>query len=596
MEGEFGLELDTDKVKRGNGATAWNSLAYWAGSVSAVSSVNGQTGVVVLTTTNIAEGTNLYYTNARADARIAAAVGVSVQAYDLGLTSLAAFPTTADRIAYSTAINVWAETVLTSFARTLLDDASAADGLLTLGAAPLASPTFTGTPAAPTAAGGTNTTQLATTAFVTSAVASAVTGVLEFKGSIDASANPNYPAASTGDLYYVSVAGKVGGASGKDVAVGDAVIAKADNAGGDEAAVGTSWFVLEKNLNGALLSANNLSDVANASTARTNLGLAIGTNVQAQDATLQSLSALGTAADKIAYTTAIDTWAETALTAFARTLLDDLTQAAAQTTLGLGTGDSPAFAGVVASATVAGGDVHIDVRNLSGAASSTATLLVLADAVQATLTANMSGLVKLDTSFATSLVIATEGTTAFTITATAIVAALPTQIPSIELGHATDTTITRVSAGVIAVEGSNVLLASGIGSIVQAYDADLTTWAGITPGANVGTALAVAVGTDGAFVVKGGALGTPSSGVLTNATGLPTTGLVDDAVTLAKMAAGTAGNLITYDASGNPAAVATGTATHVLTSNGAGAAPTFQAAAGGSLDEGLVVRLAQMFS
>lgn len=77
------------------------------------------------------------------------------------------------------------------------------------------------------------------------------------------------------------------------------------------------------------------------------------------------------------------------------------------------------------------------------------------------------------------------------------------------------------------------------------------------------------------------ALGVPASGTLTNCTGLPTAGLVDDAVTLAKMASGTAGNLITYDASGNPAAVATGTSGHVLTSNGAGAAPTFQAAAGG---------------
>ena len=37
-------------------------------------------------------------------------------------------------------------------------------------AAPLASPTFTGTPAAPTATAGTNTTQIATTAFVTTAV------------------------------------------------------------------------------------------------------------------------------------------------------------------------------------------------------------------------------------------------------------------------------------------------------------------------------------------------------------------------------------------------------------------------------------------
>lgn len=37
--------------------------------------------------------------------------------------------------------------------------------------APLASPTFTGTPAAPTAAGGTNTTQIATTAFVATSFA-----------------------------------------------------------------------------------------------------------------------------------------------------------------------------------------------------------------------------------------------------------------------------------------------------------------------------------------------------------------------------------------------------------------------------------------
>jgi len=44
---------------------------------------------------------------------------------------------------------------------------------------------------------------------------------------------------------------------------------------------------------------------------------------------------------------------------------------------------------------------------------------------------------------------------------------------------------------------------------------------------------------------------------------------------------GTDGELITWDASGDPAAVAVGTATHILTSNGVGAAPTFQAAAGG---------------
>jgi hypothetical protein len=61
--------------------------------------------------------------------------------------------------------------------------------------------------------------------------------------------------------------------------------------------------------------------------------------------------------------------------------------------------------------------------------------------------------------------------------------------------------------------------------------------------------------------------------------------IVNDAVTLAKLAAGTDGELITWDASGDPAAVAVGTATHVLTSNGAGAAPTFQAAGGGAWTE-----------
>ena len=49
-------------------------------------------------------------------------------------------------------------------------------------------------------------------------------------------------------------------------------------------------------------------------------------------------------------------------------------------------------------------------------------------------------------------------------------------------------------------------------------------------------------------------------------------------VTLAKMAGGTDGNLITYDTSGNPAYVATGTSGQVLTSAGAGAVPTFQTA------------------
>ncbi len=138
--------------------------------------------------------------------------------------------------------------------------------------APLASPTLTGTPAAPTASGGTNTTQIATTAFVQAALSGVASG-LNFKGVTDCSTNPNYPSAVKGDLYIVSVAGKIGGGSGISVEVGDWYLATADNAGGTEASVGTSWGHMEHNLVGALLASNNLSDLASASTARTNLGL-----------------------------------------------------------------------------------------------------------------------------------------------------------------------------------------------------------------------------------------------------------------------------------------------------------------------------------
>lgn len=78
---------------------------------------------------------------------------------------------------------------------------------------------------------------------------------------------------------------------------------------------------------------NNLGDLDNTATAVSNLGLVIGTDVQAYDAGLQSISGLTTAADTMIYTTAADTYATTTLTAFGRSLVDDVDAAAARTTL-----------------------------------------------------------------------------------------------------------------------------------------------------------------------------------------------------------------------------------------------------------------------
>jgi hypothetical protein len=150
---------------------------------------------------------------------------------------------------------------------------------------------LTGTPTATTPASNDNTNRVATMAAVQSALAAAVSGLLDLKGSTDASANPNYLSASKGDAYVVNVAGKVGGASGKSVDVGDMVVAMADNAGGTEAAVGTSWVVLEHNIVGALLGTNNLSDVSNPATARANIGANNASNLNTGTVAVARLTA-----------------------------------------------------------------------------------------------------------------------------------------------------------------------------------------------------------------------------------------------------------------------------------------------------------------
>jgi len=65
---------------------------------------------------------------------------------------------------------------------------------------------------------------------------------------------------------------------------------------------------------------------------------------------------------------------------------------------------------------------------------------------------------------------------------------------------------------------------------------------------------------------------------------IDTAHIANDQITLAKMAGGTDGQIITYDASGDPVAVGPGTSGQVLTSAGANAPPTFAAAAGGGVD------------
>lgn len=200
-------------------------------------------------------------------------------------------------------------------------------------------------------------------------------------------------------------------------------------------------------------------------------GLAVGTH-QPLDATLTSIAALGTAGDKLAYTTALDVWAETPLTAFGRSILDDANEAAFKATVNLEAGvDFQAFdAGLTDLAGLAVTDGNFAVGNgANWVAESGATAR-------------------------SSLGLGTADSPQFT---------------GIEVGAAADTTVTRASAGNLNVEGNLVYRAGGtdvpvtdggtgsstaggartnlgvvIGTDVQAQDAELAALAGLTSAAN----------------------------------------------------------------------------------------------------------------
>ena len=148
--------------------------------------------------------------------------------------------------------------------------------------APLDSPKLTGTPTAPTANAGTNNTQIATTAFVGTAVSNAIAGVADaliYKGTV--SQNGGLPAKhEKGWTYKVAAAGTY---VGKTCEVGDMIICNTDGTSANN----SHWDVIQTNIDGAVTgpssSVDNRVAVFNGATGKVikDSGFTIATSVPA---------------------------------------------------------------------------------------------------------------------------------------------------------------------------------------------------------------------------------------------------------------------------------------------------------------------------
>lgn len=179
LAGEVGVDTTNNKIKIGTGSAVWTALPYATLTPTEINSlITGLQGQIDALSTNL--------NNTLDDYVPIGDVGQADGVASLNSSGLIPDAQIATSIARTTDVSTAISNLIDSspatlntlneLAAALNDDANFAGTVTTaLGEkAPLASPALTGTPTAPTPAAGTNTTQIATTAYVQDSLAMAM--------------------------------------------------------------------------------------------------------------------------------------------------------------------------------------------------------------------------------------------------------------------------------------------------------------------------------------------------------------------------------------------------------------------------------------
>lgn len=284
----------------------------------------------------------------------------------------------------------------------------------------------------------------------------------------------------------------------------------------------------------AIAVAKGGTGATDAGTARTNLGLAIGTNVQAYSADLAAIDALAGTSGFLKKT-ATDTWAldtNTYLTGNQSISISGDASGSGTTSISLtlatvgiakgGTGQTTAAAAfnALSPLTTLGDIIYASGANtaarLAGNTTSTRQFL------RQTGTGTVSAAPAWDTVTKTDVGLsAVENTALSTWAGSANI----TTVGTIATGTWSATAIAVAKGGTGATDAATARtnLGLAIGTNVQAWDADLDAIAALagTSGLLKKTAANTWTLDTSTYLVSGGALGTPSSGTLTNCTSLP---------------------------------------------------------------------------